>query len=64
MTANQDLTPIDSHFICVLYAITAHANGPTPKIVTENLLIEGNTPSVISILGGVTILGGLSETFP
>lgn len=53
------LTVIDSHFSSVPYAITV---GPTlqPAILLDNLLIDGNTPSVVLVSGGETILPGTS----
>lgn len=52
---------LDSHFIGTPFAITvAGAGGPRPNIVIDNLLIEGNTPSVVLVDGGETLLPGTS----
>ncbi|KAH8810663.1 pectate lyase superfamily protein-domain-containing protein [Xylogone sp. PMI_703] len=51
------LTVIDSHFNAVPFAITVTAD-IQPAITIDNLLIEGNTPSVVLVSGGATILEG------
>ncbi|KAI0196341.1 pectate lyase superfamily protein-domain-containing protein [Astrocystis sublimbata] len=51
------LTVLDSHFSSVPFAITV---GPTiqPAITIDNLLVDGNTPSIVLVSGGATILPG------
>ncbi|KAK4238373.1 glucan 1,3-beta-glucosidase [Achaetomium macrosporum] len=53
------LTVIDSHFISVPFAIPVTRDKP-PAITLDNLLIEGNTPSVVLVSGGETILEGVT----
>lgn len=53
----------DSHFTGVPYAITvAGGGGPLPNIVIDNLLVDGNTPSVVLVSGGATILEGTTSS--
>lgn len=53
------LTVVDSHFISVPYAIPV-SRDKRPAITLDNVLIEGNTPSVVLISGGETILAGVT----
>ncbi len=53
------LTVLDSHFNSVVYAIPVAA-GQRPAITIDNLFIEGNTPSVVLVSGGETILSGVN----
>ncbi|KAL2015521.1 hypothetical protein VTK56DRAFT_5338 [Thermocarpiscus australiensis] len=53
------LTVIDSHFNAVPFAIPVNRD-KRPAITIENLLIEGNTPSVVLVSGGETILAGVT----
>ncbi|KAK4216626.1 pectate lyase superfamily protein-domain-containing protein [Rhypophila decipiens] len=53
------LTILDSHFNNVPYAITVNSNAAQrPAITIENLVVEGNTPSIVLVDGGETILAG------
>lgn len=55
------LTVIDSHFNSVPYAITVVSDvTKRPAITIDNLFIEGNTPSVVLVSGGETILPGVT----
>ncbi|KAH8671422.1 pectate lyase superfamily protein-domain-containing protein [Xylariales sp. PMI_506] len=54
------ITVVDSYFYAVPYAITLSRNGPAvPNIVIDNLLIDGNTLSVVLYSGGETLLPGI-----
>ncbi|KAK3307184.1 pectate lyase superfamily protein-domain-containing protein [Chaetomium strumarium] len=55
------LTVVDSHFISVPFAIpVARDIDKRPAITLDNLRIEGNTPSVVLVSGGETILEGVT----
>lgn len=56
----NSLAVVDSLFNGVPYAITIAATGTKPGIVLDNLQIQGNTPSVVLVSGGKTILAGTS----
>jgi hypothetical protein len=51
------LTVVDSHFSSVPFAIPVDSK-IQPAITLDNLLIDGNTPSVVLVSGGATILEG------
>ncbi|KAH7303617.1 pectate lyase superfamily protein-domain-containing protein, partial [Stachybotrys elegans] len=53
------LTVMDSHFDSVPFAITVHPTN-RPALVIDNLFIEGNTPSVVLVDGGETLLPGVT----
>jgi hypothetical protein len=53
------LTVLDSRFISVPFAIPV-ARDRAPAITLDNLRVEGNTPSVVLVSGGETILPGVS----
>jgi len=42
----------------VPYAITITEHRALPNVVLDNLIIEGNTPAVVLVSGGATILEG------
>jgi hypothetical protein len=53
------LTVLDSRFISVPFAIPV-TRDRAPAITLDNLRVEGNTPSVVLVSGGETILAGVS----